>query len=157
MKKLKYIVTILTIWFAAISAVGQTQTLGISQSQSGNPTNGCNVCYTISIQYSISNVKNIERLEWFIEKATEIGITEITPIICRYSERKVVKEERLVHFQCFLTLFSILFWPCLAPIWRITGFTTCTPIFALFLFKFSAVSSEPWGLAELNYALNDMF
>ena len=56
MKKLKYIVTILTIWFAAISAVGQTQTLGISQSQSGNPTNGCNVCYTISIQYSISNV-----------------------------------------------------------------------------------------------------
>lgn len=56
MKRFKYIATILPIWFAAISAVGQTQTLGISQSQSGNPTNGCNVCYTISIQYSISNV-----------------------------------------------------------------------------------------------------
>ncbi len=56
MKKIKYILAILPIWFAAFSASGQTQTLGISQSQSGNPSNGCGVCYTISIQYSISNV-----------------------------------------------------------------------------------------------------
>ena len=34
-------------------------------------------------------------MEWFIEKATEIGIDEITPIVCRFSERKIVKEERL--------------------------------------------------------------
>jgi 16S rRNA (uracil1498-N3)-methyltransferase len=34
-------------------------------------------------------------LEWFIEKATEIGVDEITPIICHYSERKVIKPERL--------------------------------------------------------------
>lgn len=47
------------------------------------------------LHIAIAPTKNIERLEWFIEKATEIGITEITPIICRYSERKVVKEERL--------------------------------------------------------------
>jgi 16S rRNA (uracil1498-N3)-methyltransferase len=37
----------------------------------------------------------MERLEWFIEKVTEIGIDEITPVICRFSERKTVKEERL--------------------------------------------------------------
>jgi 16S rRNA (uracil1498-N3)-methyltransferase len=37
----------------------------------------------------------MERMEWFVEKATEIGLDEITPIICRFSERKVVKDERL--------------------------------------------------------------
>ncbi len=47
------------------------------------------------LHIAIAPTKNIERLEWFIEKATEIGIDEITPIICRYSERKVVKIERL--------------------------------------------------------------
>jgi 16S rRNA (uracil1498-N3)-methyltransferase len=47
------------------------------------------------LHIAIAPTKNIERLEWFIEKATEIGIDEITPIICSFSERKVVKEERL--------------------------------------------------------------
>jgi 16S rRNA (uracil1498-N3)-methyltransferase len=35
-----------------------------------------------------------ERYEWFLEKATEIGIQEITPIICDHSERKIIKTER---------------------------------------------------------------
>ena len=39
--------------------------------------------------------KNIERFEWFLEKATEIGVDEITPLICEHSERKVVKQQRL--------------------------------------------------------------
>src|ERR1035437_647352 len=47
------------------------------------------------LHIAIAPTKNIERLEWFIEKATEIGIDEITPIICRYSERKIIKAERL--------------------------------------------------------------
>ena len=47
------------------------------------------------LHIAIAPTKNIERLEWFIEKATEIGIDEITPFICRFSERKVVKAERL--------------------------------------------------------------
>ncbi|MFT3752184.1 MAG: 16S rRNA (uracil(1498)-N(3))-methyltransferase [Paludibacter sp.] len=47
------------------------------------------------LHIAIAPTKNIERLEWFIEKATEIAIDEITPIICRHSERKVIKEERL--------------------------------------------------------------
>ena len=45
---------------------------------------------------AIAPTKNNDRLEWFIEKATEIGIAEITPIICDHSERKVVKQERLI-------------------------------------------------------------
>ncbi|RYE30179.1 MAG: 16S rRNA (uracil(1498)-N(3))-methyltransferase, partial [Sphingobacteriaceae bacterium] len=32
---------------------------------------------------------------WFIEKATEIGIDEITPILCQHSERKIINHERL--------------------------------------------------------------
>jgi 16S rRNA (uracil1498-N3)-methyltransferase len=47
------------------------------------------------LHIGIAPTKNIERLEWFIEKATEIGIDEITPIICRFSERKIIKAERL--------------------------------------------------------------
>ena len=44
---------------------------------------------------AIAPTKNIDRFEWFIEKATEIGINEITPIICKNSERRVVKIDRL--------------------------------------------------------------
>jgi 16S rRNA (uracil1498-N3)-methyltransferase len=47
------------------------------------------------LHIAIAPTKNIERLEWFLEKATEIGIDEITPVICRFSERKNIKEERL--------------------------------------------------------------
>ncbi|NVK08996.1 MAG: 16S rRNA (uracil(1498)-N(3))-methyltransferase [Tenacibaculum sp.] len=43
----------------------------------------------------IAPTKNNDRLEWFLEKATEIGIDEITPIICKNSERKIVKIDRL--------------------------------------------------------------
>jgi 16S rRNA (uracil1498-N3)-methyltransferase len=35
-----------------------------------------------------------DRYEWFLEKATEIGVESITPIICDHSERKVIKTER---------------------------------------------------------------
>jgi len=47
------------------------------------------------LHIAIAPTKNNDRFEWFLEKATEIGITEITPIVCDHSERKVVKEERL--------------------------------------------------------------
>lgn len=47
------------------------------------------------LHIAVAPTKNIDRLEWFLEKATEIGIEEITPVICERSERKVVKEDRL--------------------------------------------------------------
>lgn len=46
------------------------------------------------LHIAIAPTKNINRLEWFLEKATEIGIDSITPIICDHSERKVIKPER---------------------------------------------------------------
>lgn len=48
-----------------------------------------------SIHIAIAPTKNIERLEWFLEKATEVGIDEITPLICERSERKDLKLDRL--------------------------------------------------------------
>lgn len=47
------------------------------------------------LHIAVAPTKNIDRLEWFLEKATEMGIDEITPIIAERSERKVVKEDRL--------------------------------------------------------------
>jgi 16S rRNA (uracil1498-N3)-methyltransferase len=47
------------------------------------------------LHIAIAPTKNIERLEWFLEKATEIGIDEISIIICKHSERKEVKIDRL--------------------------------------------------------------
>lgn len=47
------------------------------------------------LHIAIAPTKNMERLEWFVEKATEIGIDEITPLICDRSERKEVKFDRL--------------------------------------------------------------
>jgi 16S rRNA (uracil1498-N3)-methyltransferase len=46
------------------------------------------------LHIAIAPTKNNDRIEWFLEKATEIGIDEITPIICSNSERRIVKLER---------------------------------------------------------------
>ncbi len=48
--------------------------------------------YTLHL--AVAPTKMNDRYEWFLEKATEIGITTITPIICDHSERKTVKIER---------------------------------------------------------------
>jgi 16S rRNA (uracil1498-N3)-methyltransferase len=47
------------------------------------------------IKIAIAPTKNIDRFEWFLEKATEIGIDEITPLICANSERTTLRTERL--------------------------------------------------------------
>ncbi|WP_158990048.1 16S rRNA (uracil(1498)-N(3))-methyltransferase [Mucilaginibacter sp. L196] len=47
------------------------------------------------LHIAIAPTKNIERLEWFLEKATEIGVDEISLIICQRSERKEAKTDRL--------------------------------------------------------------
>jgi 16S rRNA (uracil1498-N3)-methyltransferase len=49
--------------------------------------------YTIHI--AIAPTKNMDRMEWFVEKATEIGINTITCLHCRHSERKEIKLQRL--------------------------------------------------------------
>ena len=46
------------------------------------------------LHLAVAPTKMNDRYEWFLEKATEIGIDEITPIICDHSERKIIKPER---------------------------------------------------------------
>lgn len=47
-----------------------------------------------SLHIGISLLKSNERFEWFLEKASEIGITEITPLICNRTEKKFINENR---------------------------------------------------------------
>jgi 16S rRNA (uracil1498-N3)-methyltransferase len=47
------------------------------------------------LHIALAPTKNIDRFEWFLEKATEIGVTEITPMFSEHSERTIVKLPRL--------------------------------------------------------------
>lgn len=46
------------------------------------------------VHLAVAPTKMNDRYEWFLEKATEIGVDTITPIICDHSERKVIKTDR---------------------------------------------------------------
>lgn len=48
------------------------------------------------IEIAIAPTKNLDRIEWFAEKATEMGIDRIVPLLCRFSERKELKTERIL-------------------------------------------------------------
>ncbi len=48
------------------------------------------------LHIAIAPPKNIERFEWFLEKATELGVHEITPLLCERSERKEIRVDRLL-------------------------------------------------------------
>lgn len=46
------------------------------------------------LHLAVAPTKMNDRFEWFLEKATEIGVSEITPILCDHSERKIIKTDR---------------------------------------------------------------
>ena len=47
------------------------------------------------LHLAMAPTKNIDRTEWFAEKATEIGFDELTFLDCQFSERRMIKEERI--------------------------------------------------------------
>lgn len=47
------------------------------------------------LHLAMAPTKNLDRIEWFAEKATEIGFDELTFLDCKFSERKVVKADRI--------------------------------------------------------------
>lgn len=47
------------------------------------------------VQLAVAPTKNLDRFEWMSEKCAEMGIDRITPLLCRHSERKVLKTDRL--------------------------------------------------------------
>ncbi len=48
-----------------------------------------------NIIIAVAPTKHIDRMEWMVEKLTEIGINQIIPLLCQHSERKEIKVERL--------------------------------------------------------------
>jgi len=51
--------------------------------------------WDFNLQIAFAPTKNIDRIEWFAEKATEIGIDRLSPILCQHSERKEIKTQRI--------------------------------------------------------------
>ena len=51
--------------------------------------------WNCNITIAIAPTKNADRLEWMVEKCVEMGVDRIVPILCRYSERKVLRVDRL--------------------------------------------------------------
>ncbi len=69
-----------------------------------------------SVHLVVAPTKMNDRYEWFLEKATEIGVDEITPIICDHSERKTIKNERFDRIlQSAMKQSLQLFLPKLNP------------------------------------------
>jgi 16S rRNA (uracil1498-N3)-methyltransferase len=62
------------------------------------------------ISIAISPVKNNSRFEWFLEKATEIGVNEIIPLICERTEKQQFKYERMKNILVSAMLQSQQFW-----------------------------------------------
>jgi len=50
---------------------------------------------TYKLHLAVSPLKNPERFDWLIEKCVEIGVDEITPLICKNTEKKSIKAERI--------------------------------------------------------------
>ena len=59
------------------------------------------------LHMAVAPTKNNARMEWFVEKAVEIGIDRITPIICDHSERGVLKTDRLERIALSATKQSL--------------------------------------------------
>ncbi|WP_178985531.1 16S rRNA (uracil(1498)-N(3))-methyltransferase [Winogradskyella helgolandensis] len=76
------------LFTAEITLADQKHCTVAITSKSLQPKRGYN------LHLAVAPTKMNDRYEWFLEKATEIGIETITPIICDHSERKVVKTER---------------------------------------------------------------
>lgn len=47
------------------------------------------------VELAIAPTKNLDRMEWWLEKATEMGLDRFTPLKCRFSERKELKTDRM--------------------------------------------------------------
>lgn len=67
------------------------------------------------ITLAVAPTKNIDRMEWLLEKCVEMGIDEFVPVICEHSERRIVKPERLAKIMVSAMKQSL---KCTLPILR---------------------------------------
>jgi 16S rRNA (uracil1498-N3)-methyltransferase len=98
------------------------------------------------IVIAISLVKNNARFEWFLEKATEIGVHTIIPLLCERTEKQNFKEDRLKNILISAMLQSQQCWlPLLIKPVKYTSFVTTHSIFT----KFIAHCEEANGKTQL--------
>jgi 16S rRNA (uracil1498-N3)-methyltransferase len=64
----------------------------------------------VLVTIAISPVKNVSRMEWFLEKATEIGVAEIIPLICHRTEKMHFRFERMQQIIISAMLQSQQVW-----------------------------------------------
>lgn len=77
------------LYRGAIIEIGKKKcVVAISETKTALPSSN-------TLHIAIAPTKNIDRFEFFLEKCTEIGIHTITPLICKRSERQIIKPERL--------------------------------------------------------------
>ncbi len=79
-----------TIYNCIIIAAHHKHTTVSIESKIETPKN-----WHFNLHLAFAPTKNMDRNEWFVEKATEIGIDNISPLHCSYSERKDVRLDRL--------------------------------------------------------------
>lgn len=60
-----------------------------------------------SLHLAVAPTKNIDRFEWLVEKSVEIGVDCITPLNCRFSERRTIKTERIEKIALSATKQSL--------------------------------------------------
>lgn len=80
------------------------------------------------IHLAVAPTKNMDRMEWFVEKATEIGVDRITLLDCKNSERRIVKTERLEKIAVSAMKQSHKAWkPIITPIQPFDAFMRNLP------------------------------
>lgn len=103
---------------AELSDAGKRQVLARILSKNPAPA-----LRTGKLHIAIAPTKQTERLEWFLEKATEIGIDEITPLLCKRSERETLRLDRLEKILVSAMKQSLRAWlPKLNPLTRFQDF-----------------------------------
>ncbi len=77
------------------------------------------------ITVGVAPTKHLDRMEWMVEKLTEIGVNSIVPLLCDRSERKEIKVERLQKIAVAAMKQSLkAFLPKISPMTPIEAFLT---------------------------------
>lgn len=115
-----------------------------------------------SLIMAVAPTKNIDRYEWFLEKATELGMDVVVPVIGEHSERKIVKPERCERILLSATKQSLkAALPKLEPLTSVTEFIKSTELIEGSVLKLIAYCGEatkkslPEALEEYMKSIGD--
>jgi len=83
---------------------------------------------TPEIHIAMAPTKNMDRIEWFLEKATELGLTKLTLLNCEHNERKQVNTERLEKIAVAAMKQSKRYYlPVIEPMQRFSDYISAQP------------------------------